>query len=191
MGYNTYFSGKLAFNKPLDKRLNDFLDSFFKTRHFVYSKNKILEVLNTHGISMSKVIPPGFTDCGEHGEFLMDNAFTHLTDRNGNLVTFEDCFDDLMDFNLTPKIIPSLWCDFEITDKGEKILFVDGKNYGYVKWINFLIENFFFPAGYILNGEVEYQGENEDDKGKIVCENNKIDVICYDDDDDDDDDDDT
>lgn len=38
----------------------------------------------------------------------------------------------------------------------------------YVPWLRFLVKRFFDPWGVDLFGEVEWEGEDEDDRGKIV-----------------------
>ena len=42
--------------------------------------------------------------------------------------------------------------------------------------IDYLIVEFFHPLGYVLNGSVEYQGEDYDDFGTIIVTNNVISV---------------
>lgn len=79
---------------------------------------------------------------------------------------------------------PSIWCqwvpidDLHIGwDEGEKF-------YSYVEWIKWLIKNFFKPHGYVLNGEVEWHGEEYDDIGRILIKDNivtvKLGKIVYD-----------
>ena len=69
--------------------------------------------------------------------------------------------------------MPSLWCQWVVTDNCQ-FLEWDGceKFYSYTNWLCYLIDNFFAPYGYILNGTVDYQGEDEDDYGQItICDN--------------------
>ncbi|MEG3844580.1 hypothetical protein QT986_30660, partial [Microcoleus sp. herbarium14] len=44
----------------------------------------------------------------------------------------------------------------------------------YVEWLQYLIDNFLKPWGYVLRGEVNWQGEREEDAGMIWVENNTI-----------------
>ncbi|KKL86082.1 hypothetical protein LCGC14_1948340, partial [marine sediment metagenome] len=55
-------------------------------------------------------------------------------------------------------------------DGGEKF-------YGYVEWIEYIIEKILKPRSYVLNGKVEWSGEDEDDFGTILVINNKVEVI--------------
>ena len=42
--------------------------------------------------------------------------------------------------------------------------------------MEYLIENFFAPLGYILNGDIEFQGEDYDDFGTIHVVDNVVDT---------------
>lgn len=74
--------------------------------------------------------------------------------------------------------IPGYWCQWIIDEdyNGEEALVWDGneKFYDYVKWLEYLIKNFFEPEGYILNGSVEFQGEDFDDFGTIEVKDNAV-----------------
>jgi hypothetical protein len=44
--------------------------------------------------------------------------------------------------------------------------------------LEYLIDHFLAPWGYVLNGEVNWQGEREDDTGKIIVADNWPEVVC-------------
>ena len=93
---------------------------------------------------------------------------------------------DLVDYNNPPSGQPSLWCQWTPSDDGYSIKWDGGeKFYHYVEWIEYLIEHFLKPWGYTLNGEVEWYGEDANDRGMIVIDNNvvktKIARIVYED----------
>lgn len=73
---------------------------------------------------------------------------------------------------------PGIWCQWTIEngvlewDEGEKF-------YNYVEWLKYLIDNFFEKWGIKLNGTIKWKGENMNDIGKIVVENNKVTVIEF------------
>lgn len=50
------------------------------------------------------------------------------------------------------------------------------KFYNYVEWLQYIITNVLAPRGYILSGSVTWQGEDNQDMGKIVVKDNKIKV---------------
>jgi hypothetical protein len=49
-----------------------------------------------------------------------------------------------------------------------------GKAYDFDRWIELIVNKIVKPRGYILNGEVEWIGEDPDDRGKITINNNLI-----------------
>ena len=73
--------------------------------------------------------------------------------------------------------MPGFWCQWVPTSDGEGIEW-DGneKFYNYVEWLVYIIENFLQPEEYILNGTVRYRGEDFNDCGDVICENNKVTV---------------
>jgi hypothetical protein len=77
--------------------------------------------------------------------------------------------------NTPPDGQPSLWCQWVPNDDGTAIVWDGGeKFYEYVDWIKYLVENFFKPWGYVLNGEVSWSGEDIDDRGLIVIQDNVV-----------------
>ena len=85
----------------------------------------------------------------------------------------------IIDANLPPKTQPSLWCQWIINEDGDLCWDEGEKFYNYIEWLRYLIDNFFIKENLILNGKVDFQGEEDDDKGTIEIENNIIKVIRY------------
>ena len=54
-------------------------------------------------------------------------------------------------------------------DYGEKF-------YDYIEWLGWIIEKLLKPADLILNGEVEWNGEEPSDVGKIIVKDNVVTV---------------
>jgi len=50
------------------------------------------------------------------------------------------------------------------------------KFYEYIPWIKYLIDNLLKPWGYVLNGTVEWEGEDNSDVGKIIVKDNVVTV---------------
>lgn len=73
--------------------------------------------------------------------------------------------------------LPGLYCQWVPTEEGDAIEW-DGheKFYDYIDWIEYLIKEFIDPWGYVLNGEVEWTGEDPRDIGKIEIKDNKVTV---------------
>ena len=83
--------------------------------------------------------------------------------------------DSVIDYNRPPKTQPELWLQWIPTEDGWGLEW-DGneKFYNYVEWLEYLIEKILEPRGYILNGEVEWYGEEREDAGKIIVKDNII-----------------
>lgn len=87
----------------------------------------------------------------------------------------QDRDDSILDYNCPPSGQPGRWCQWVPTEEGDAIVWNEGKKfYNYVDWLQYLIVHFLNPWGYVLNGEVEWQGEESDDFGKILVENNNV-----------------
>ncbi len=70
---------------------------------------------------------------------------------------------------------PESYCQWEITEDGEGLQWDGGeKFYDYVDWLEYLIKFFFAPRGYILTGQIEWNGEDKNDIGKITVLNNIV-----------------
>lgn len=71
---------------------------------------------------------------------------------------------------------PSLWCQWVIDEDNELVWDGGEKFYYYIEWLQYLITNFFQPWGVLLNGEIEWVGEDRNDIGKIIVLDNIITV---------------
>ena len=78
-------------------------------------------------------------------------------------------------YDAGPKL--GYWCDWAPTEDGRAIAHNGGeKFYNYVGWLELLLEKFLIPWGYKLNGKVVWQGEDMEDRGKIVVVDNVVSV---------------
>lgn len=101
-----------------------------------------------------------------NGRFELDKPLTvsHLT-------TLKDFADERHD----EEGFPSIWCQWQPTVDGKGIEWDGGeKFYEYTDWLAYLIEKFLEPWGYVLNGEVTWQGEDPDDIGMLRVVNNDV-----------------
>jgi len=89
----------------------------------------------------------------------------------------QDKDSSIIDYNSPPTTQPGLWCQW-IPSKSKDAIEWDGneKFYDYVEWIQYMINNFFSPWGYVLNGIVYWKGEDENDVGLINIKNNVLEV---------------
>ena len=146
MGYTTDFKGGFEINKPLSEQLKNYLTKFSETRR------------------MKRKLDDKF---GVEGEFYVDGGGFGGQDRESNII----------DYNSPPKTQPGLWCQWIPNEDGTEIVWDGGeKFYNYVKWLKYIIKNFLEPEGYVLNGEVKFQGEYYNDNGVIVVRDNKVEI---------------
>ena len=146
MGYTTDFKGGFEINKPLREELKNYLTKFSETRR------------------MKRKLDDKF---GVEGEFYVDGGGFAGQDRESNII----------DYNSPPKTQPGLWCQWIPNEDGTEIVWDGGeKFYNYVEWLKYIIKNFLEPEGYVLNGEVKFQGEYNNDNGVIVVRDNKVEI---------------
>jgi hypothetical protein len=93
----------------------------------------------------------------------------------GKGVFGQDPDESILDDNEPPAGQPGLWCQWQSSEDRTAIIWGGGeKFYAYVEWLEYLIEHFLTPWGYILNGEMKWQGEDEADRGTITVKNNRV-----------------
>lgn len=70
-----------------------------------------------------------------------------------------------------------IWCKWAPTKDGDAIEWNGNeKFYDYVEWIKYLITAILAPKDYVLNGQVEWQGEDHDDRGLICIKDNVVSI---------------
>lgn len=144
MGYHTDFKGSFEFNKELSPKMLDYLTKFNETRRM---KRKTDEVF------------------GKDGEFYVFGS--------GFMGQGHD--ENVIDHNTPPATQPGLWCQWTPTSDGMELEWDGGeKFYYYEEWLFYLINKIIAPNGYVLNGTVEWSGEEVGDNGVIEVENNHI-----------------
>lgn len=144
MGYTTDFSGEFKLNKKLDDKTFQYLIKFNESRR------------------MKRDLPSKY---GTDGEFYV----------NGNGMFGQDRERDIVDYNRPPSTQPGLWCQWRPTDDGMSIMWDGGeKFYEYREWIVYIVQNFLAPQGYTLTGNITFQGEDDDDRGTLVMQDNVL-----------------
>jgi hypothetical protein len=72
---------------------------------------------------------------------------------------------------------PGVYCNWTPNDDGTAIVWDEGMQfYHYTRWMRYLINHFFIPWGITVNGDMEFIGQNKDDRGNITIVNNEIDI---------------
>jgi len=158
MGYTTEFSGQFDLDKPLTPEHAAYLRQFAQMRHM--ERNAVKTAKLDDSIREAVGLPVG----PEGAYFVRDG------DRYGQFSR-----PDVLDYNKPPKGQPGLWCQWVPTDDLKGIEWDGGeKFYEYVAWLKYIIEHFLKPWGYVLSGSVEFQGEQFDDRGLIVVQDNDV-----------------
>ena len=161
MGYQTWFTGGLEFDKPVSEELKNYINEFSRIRHMVRDPQKIVEIFP----NWEKYCFNG--NLGANGEYFVGeheiNCLTNYSDTS------------VVNGNRPPKTQPGLWCQWVI--EGNELVWDQGeKFYEYEEWLIYLIDNFIAPSGYKLNGEIQFQGEDEDDFGVICVVDNEVEL---------------
>ena len=161
MGYTTYFGGEFNLDKPLTEEHNAYLTKFAESRR-MKREPYFVETL-PDPIRESVSLPIGY-----QGEYFVGGQ-----DFCGQR---ED--HSVVDYNDPPENQPGLWCQWVPTEDGTQIVWDDGeKFYDYVEWIEYLIEHFLKPWGYVLSGEVSWEGEESSDIGVIYVKDNQVEAV--------------
>lgn len=144
MGYSTDFSGKFNLNKQLSDKMTHYLTLFNETRRMNRNTDEVF---------------------GVQGEFFVFGSGSYGQNHEENVV----------DYNQNPSTQPGLWCQWTPTSDRMGIEWDGGeKFYHYTEWLVYLIHKILAPNGYVLNGVVEWSGEETGDVGEIIVEDNKV-----------------
>jgi hypothetical protein len=92
-----------------------------------------------------------------------------------------DHYNILVEFNkqrhnkdVNPEF-PGYWCQWQPSKDGTEIEWDGGeKFYNYEEWLEYLIQHFLEPWGYVLNGTVKWSGEDAEDIGSITVTDNVV-----------------
>ena len=103
---------------------------------------------------------------------------------------------DIIDCNVPPDGQPGLHCSWEPSSNGEHIIWDGTEKFYYApEWMAYIVNHFLkpdcevsklvedvklphpflgFTFNHMLNGEIEAQGEDPDDRWKLIVENNTV-----------------
>lgn len=163
MGYTTDFSGEFKVSPPLKPEHQKYLRVFSETRRM--SRNPALAVDLPDPVREAAGL-----DIGVEGQYFV----------GGIGYAGQDEDPSITNYNEPPAAQPGLWCQWEPNEEGTAIRWDGGeKFYEYVKWLQYLLDHFLIPWGYTLDGEVEWQGEDRDDRGKIIVQANQVSIKLY------------
>ena len=174
MGYTTYFSGEIQIDPPISKDLSDYINAFSHTRHVRRDIDAVKRIFPDWEKLCWKGNP------GAEGEYFI------VPERKVNrpYIDSEETFDrwreqtwnanGILDDNVPPAGVPGLWCHWVINENGKLCWSGTEKFYDYDRWLEYLIERFFIPEGYTLNGRIFYAGERMNDIGYLHVTDNHV-----------------
>lgn len=157
MGYTTKFKGEIGFNREVDGWLVDYINKFSRIRHMVLSESRIKGLFHDWKDLCFKGM------LGRHGQYFI--GLEDYDHRNPSMCVVNP--------NRWPEGCPGFYCQWVIRDN-KLVWRGDEKFYDYVDWMRYLIDCFFEPEGYVLNGTIRWQGENIEDAGYIYVVDNKV-----------------
>ena len=163
MGYTTDFIGEFELNTPLTPEHKAYLEAFADTRRMKRDDAVIAKLPDPIREAVGLPAIGAYYVAGvEDGNF---GQKAHVGE-NG-----------ILEYNYPPEGQPGIWCQWTPNDAGDAMEWDYGeKFYSYVEWIVYLRDHFLAPWGYIMDGEVEWEGEDRTDAGKIIIVNNLITV---------------
>lgn len=163
MGYTTEFYGGFTFDNPVSEELKNYINKFSEIRHMKRDVEKIKEMY------------PNWRELCFNGDLGNDGVYFIGGGTWDNIPGTKTLDESIVNGNYPGGGCPGLWCQWIVY---EDMLMWDGgeKFYEYEEWLKYLIDNFIEPSGYLLNGEVEWRGEDSDDIGTIVVVNNRIEM---------------
>jgi ribosomal protein L18 len=151
---NIKISGEIDITPPLNDYDYYYFRNFLKSPHFKRHVEKTKKNYNgTNGY---------YGDYGQDGEFfiyyIIDDQKIEKT-------------DDIISTTEPPPSLPTVYCPWRLNISGNIITPIESKTYrNNYKWLKWLIENFFKPYNYKLNGH--FKVETETYSRKIVITDN-------------------
>lgn len=171
MVYLTEFLGEFKLSRPLTKEHRAYLLKFSETRRTKRDARTTERLPDP--VREAVGLPVGSDGAyyvGSHA--LGSREQTSEFDRKGRRKP-----TDVVSLNEPPAGQPNLWCHWVPNRYGTAIVW-DGceKFFMYAEWLEYLVEHFLKPWGYVLNGEVAWFGEDMEDFGSVTVTENEIDI---------------
>lgn len=193
MGYSTDFYGALKLSRTATEAEKNYINLFSGTRRMKRDVSKLMELYKgEHGLPNFNNIPNRTPEqiYGNDGEYFCMDDVQHGQLRDDSIIDYNESpgkleYDKNIDFRLRwdenerrikdGKCQPGLWCQWVISEDGTLLEWDGGeKFYYYTEWLKYMISHFFQPWGIKLNGEIEWEGEDRNDRGKIVVKDNEV-----------------
>ena len=164
MGYTTDFEGQFTFSRKLTDEQTEFIQQFSESRRMGRDVNELMRIYEGRG-----GLPLPQTSIGED-----TRTPEEIYGVDGEFFVGGEDRATVKNYNVPPITQPGLWCQWT-TDDGETLVW-DGneKFHNYVTWMEYLIENIFKKWGIVLNGSVNWVGEDSSDLGQLIVTDNVV-----------------
>ncbi len=160
MGYQTDFEGEFTLDRPLDDETYAFLCKLAKTRRMARDTSKLPAPDADHSSF-------GFETWGRDGAYYVHGGGVYGQERDASVLEPE----------AAPHGQPGPWCQWVPSDDRLHIGWDGGeKFYDYEEWLQWIVHHVLAPRGYHLSGEIEWQGEEPSDRGKLILDRNALTV---------------
>lgn len=158
MGYTTNFEGSISIDPPLKPEHLAYLAKFSDIRHMKRNEETLAKMADPLREAVGLPV-------GQSGEYFVGASGFAGQDEDGSI----------LNHNGEPSTQPGLWCQWAPNEQGTAFEWDGGeKFYEYTAWMEYLVAHFYTPWGYTLNGEITWEGEDDDDVGAILVKNNKV-----------------
>lgn len=161
MGYTTEFDGQLAIEPPLRPEHRTYLQRFSQTRRV--KRDSWLAERLPDPVRVAADLP-----IGPEGSYFV-----------GSYDDFSGTDPSVIDVN-TPHapFTDSLYCSWAPHEDGSALGWTGAEMfYEYATWLEFLVRHFLGPWRYRLNGRIDWQGDDPDDRGRIFVRDNVLVVV--------------
>ena len=110
-----------------------------------------------------------------YGEFKLNRDLTHKEWLELTILGEEYSEELYAKYTETPETIPKSYLQWVPNKDGTGIVWNGGeKFYDYIHWLRWLIKHYLKPHGLVLNGKVEWRGDELEDIGIMYARNNVI-----------------
>jgi hypothetical protein len=195
MGYSTDFGGSFQLSRQATTVEEDFLDKLVETRRMKRDVNKLMEMFKgEYGYPFAEDKTDPNQVYGYMGEYFVGGGGSMGQDHDDSIIDYNSASGNIgwqdykgdwalkqeMEDQLNKDSLkqPGLWLQWELSSDGTELGW-DGneKFYHYIEWLQYLIQHFFEKWGIKLNGEVQWQGEDSSDFGKIIVTDNVVEIL--------------
>lgn len=162
--YHIHFTGSVQLDRPLQPEQVAYLRRFLSTRRVSWAGEYVQELPDPLREAVGLPVGP-------EGAYFVGLSFNELkVDFYQPLVR-----EQKLKLNKAPQGQPRLWCAWKLDEDGMTLRYTDKQELSFCyAWLDYLIDHFFTPWGYRLDGEIIWQGDDEADHGTIVVRQSHV-----------------